>query len=106
MVSLSPAPMAQPPRSNPFRRSSSDAPPFPCITPSTVTCVMVVSFTGSSFLSCASFPLRPQRGADLIGRAWLRRGGHTLDRCCSTLAGRVDDLDRRTVDERAQRRRV
>ena len=25
-------------------RSSSDAPPFPCITPSTVTCVWVVSF--------------------------------------------------------------
>src|SRR6266508_2419660 len=44
MVSLSPAPKAHPPRSNPFLRSSSDAPPFPCITPSTVTCVMVVSF--------------------------------------------------------------
>src|SRR6266702_7107535 len=44
MVSLSPTPMAHPPRSNPFLRSSSDAPPFPCITPSTVTCVMVVSF--------------------------------------------------------------
>src|SRR5690348_14748227 len=37
-------PSAQPPRSNPFARSSSDAPPFPCTTPSTVTCVMVVSF--------------------------------------------------------------
>src|SRR6266699_3904104 len=44
MVSLSNTPMAHPPRSNPFLRSSSDAPPFPCITPSTVTCVMVVSF--------------------------------------------------------------
>src|SRR6266851_3497973 len=44
IVSLSNTPMAHPPRSNPFRRSSSDAPPFPCITPSTVTCVMVVSF--------------------------------------------------------------
>src|SRR6476659_1150004 len=43
-VSLSPLPIAHPPRSNPFLRSSSDAPPFPCITPSTVTCVMVVSF--------------------------------------------------------------
>src|SRR5438034_2884449 len=49
LVSSSPAPRAQPPRSNPFLRSSSDAPPFPCITPSTVTCVMVVSFMGSSF---------------------------------------------------------
>src|SRR5829696_63090 len=44
MVSLPATPMAHPPRSNPFLRSSSDAPPFPCITPSTVTCVMVVSF--------------------------------------------------------------
>src|SRR5688500_11432479 len=50
MVSLSNTPMAHPPRSNPFLRSSSDAPPFPCITPSTVTCVMVVSFMGSSSL--------------------------------------------------------
>src|SRR4029450_6359822 len=44
LVSSSPFPRAHPPRSNPFLRSSSDAPPFPCITPSTVTCVMVVSF--------------------------------------------------------------
>jgi hypothetical protein len=51
MVSLSNTPMAHPPRSNPFLRSSSDAPPFPCITPSTVTCVMVVSFMGSSSFS-------------------------------------------------------
>src|SRR3954447_2828995 len=36
--------LAPPPRSNPFLRSSSDAPPFPCITPSTETCVVVVSF--------------------------------------------------------------
>src|SRR5688572_12387371 len=71
MVSLSNTPMAHPPRSNPFLRSSSDAPPFPCITPSTVTCVMVVSFMGSSFLSWWSlvFLVRPHRGADLIGRA-------------------------------------
>src|SRR6478735_9719023 len=45
IVSSSPAPMAHPPRSNPFLRSSSVVPPFPCITPSTVTCVMVVSLT-------------------------------------------------------------
>jgi hypothetical protein len=57
MVSSSNTPMAHPPRSNPFLRSSSDAPPFPCITPSTVTCVMVVSFMGSSFLSWWSFSL-------------------------------------------------
>src|SRR5919109_2518608 len=43
-VSLSPFPRAHPPRSNPFLRSSSDAPPFPCITPSMVTWVVVVSF--------------------------------------------------------------
>src|SRR3954467_9328090 len=48
IVSSSATPIAHPPRSNPFLRSSSDAPPFPCITPSTVTCVMVVSFMGSS----------------------------------------------------------
>src|ERR1700722_14541279 len=35
---------AHPPRSNPLLRSSSVAPPLPCITPSTETCVMVVSF--------------------------------------------------------------
>src|SRR5450755_1413479 len=40
----------QPPRSNPPLRSSS-GPPSPCITPSTETFVMVVSFMGSSFLS-------------------------------------------------------
>src|SRR6204780_2222967 len=43
LVSSSPAPRAHPPRSNPFLRSS-DAAPFPCITPSRVTWVMVVSF--------------------------------------------------------------
>src|SRR6478752_7140726 len=44
LVWSSPAPSAQPPRSNPFLRSSSVVPPLPCITPSTVTWVMVVSF--------------------------------------------------------------
>src|SRR5262249_3358989 len=53
MVSASPTPKAHPPRSNPFLRSSSDAPPFPCMTPSTVTCVMVISFMG---------PVLPRRG--------------------------------------------
>src|SRR5262245_14864917 len=43
-VSPSPFPRAHPPRSNPFPRSSSEAWPFPCSTPSTVTWVMVVSF--------------------------------------------------------------
>src|SRR6266540_4613918 len=32
IVSLSATPIAHPPRSNPLLRSSSDAPPFPCIT--------------------------------------------------------------------------
>src|SRR5919107_2396610 len=44
MVLSSNTPMAHRPRSNPFLRSSSVAWPFPCITPSTVTCVMVDSF--------------------------------------------------------------
>src|SRR3954464_1579518 len=51
IVSLSPAPRAQPPRSNPFLRSSSAAPPFPSITPSTVTCVIVISFIWKSLLA-------------------------------------------------------
>src|SRR5213080_2202845 len=70
LVSSSPFPRAHPPRSNPFLRSSSVAPPFPCITPSTVTCVMVVSFIDSSVLSEWPFSLRPHRGADLIGRGF------------------------------------
>jgi hypothetical protein len=68
MVSLSAAPMAHPPRSNPFLRSSSDAPPFPCITPSTVTWVMVVSFmVAAPFLAgfCRHL-IRLDIGADLI----------------------------------------
>jgi len=69
MVSLSPAPMAHPPRSNPFLRSSSEAPPFPCITPSTVICVMVVSFTGSSLSLVVVFLVMTARDSDLIGRA-------------------------------------
>src|SRR5271169_3418943 len=43
MTSLSTCPMAHPPRSNPPLRSSSD-PPGACITPSTETCIVVVSF--------------------------------------------------------------
>src|SRR6266511_129978 len=46
--------MTHPPRSNPPLRSSS-GPPSPCITPSTVTIVTVVSFMGSSFLLWWSF---------------------------------------------------
>src|SRR2546423_1001211 len=54
MASLSNTDATHPPRSNPPLRSSS-APPSPCITPSTVTIVMVVSFMGSSLLSWWSF---------------------------------------------------
>src|SRR5919198_6363942 len=61
MVSLSNTPMAHPPRSNPPLRSSSVAAPFPCITPSTVTCVMVVSFMRSPFLRDGlELPRRPE----------------------------------------------
>src|ERR671911_23295 len=41
MASLSNSGLAHPPRSNPGSRFSS-RPPFPCITPSTETCVVVV----------------------------------------------------------------
>src|SRR5579859_3487345 len=44
MDSLSNSGLAHPPRSNPRLRSSTCSPPFPCITPSTETCVVVVSF--------------------------------------------------------------
>jgi hypothetical protein len=73
MVSLSATPMAHPPRSNPFLRSSSDAPPFPCITPSTVTWVMVVSFMVAApfSLGFCRHLIRLDRGADLIGRSRL-----------------------------------
>src|SRR2546423_12202715 len=65
MVSLSATPIAHPPRSKPFLRSSSDAPPFPCITPSTVTCVMVVSFMGwaSSLVVAFLVMTAPRRGS-------------------------------------------
>src|SRR6266704_3630982 len=43
MASLSNSGLAHPPRSNPGSRSGC-RPPFPCITPSTETCVVVVSF--------------------------------------------------------------
>src|SRR5918911_4389888 len=43
MASSSKCGMAHPPRSN-LPRSSSSGPPGPCITPSTETCVVVVSF--------------------------------------------------------------
>src|SRR5580693_4982690 len=47
MDSLSNSGLAHPPRSNPRLRSSSCSPPLPCITPSTETCVVVVSFMSS-----------------------------------------------------------
>src|SRR2546423_5468624 len=68
MVSSSPIPKAHPPRSKPFLRSSSDAPPLPCITPSTVTCVMVVSFMSPVLLRwLGRRSIRPDRRTDLIG---------------------------------------
>src|SRR5580700_5612350 len=63
LVSSSPAPRAHPPRSNPFLRSS-DVAPFPCITPSRVTWVMVVSF-----MSAVPLPwCRPLRAASPLPR--------------------------------------
>src|SRR5438034_8264532 len=57
MASLSNSGLAHPPRSNPPLRFSS-RPPFPCTTPSTETCVVVVSF-----MIAVSFSL----GAPLVG---------------------------------------
>src|SRR5919108_6459506 len=72
MASSSNSGVTHPPRSNPPLRSSS-GPPSPCITPSTETIVMVVSFmvAGPFSLGCRrSVP--PDRGADLIGRSRVR----------------------------------
>ena len=62
-VSSSNLPMAHPARSKPLLRSSSVAWPFPCITPSTVTCVIVVS-------RMFGFPLLLHA---LVGRSHARR---------------------------------
>src|SRR5687767_1550490 len=58
---------AHPPRSN-TPRSSSSAPPGPCITPSTETCVVVVSFmTAATFSFVWSCSVGPGAAPDLIG---------------------------------------
>src|SRR5690554_8168355 len=54
MASLSNSGRAHPPRSNPPLRFSS-RPPFPCTTPSTETCVVVVSLT-IAVPSCSGAP--------------------------------------------------
>src|SRR5687768_11420120 len=61
LVSSSPFPRAHPPRSNPFLRSS-DAAPLPCITPSMVTWVIVVSF-----MIAVPPPRRRHRAGGLTG---------------------------------------
>src|SRR5436305_5061862 len=72
MASLSAYGVTHPPRSNPPLRSSS-GPPSPCITPSTVTIVMVVSFMiAVPFSLVCSRSIQPDRGADLIGRSRVR----------------------------------
>src|SRR5215218_1210817 len=76
-ASLSKCGMAHPPRSNPPLRFSS-GPPGPCITPSTETCVVVVSFMGrpcSRGGLCLAQRYSPDRFADLadasIPPPWL-----------------------------------
>src|SRR5947208_16504645 len=54
---------AHPPRSN-TPRSSSSGPPGPCITPSTETCVVVVSFMVAVPLSLFRVPLEQGWGCD------------------------------------------
>src|SRR5689334_17034288 len=75
-VSSSNTPMAHPPRSNPLLRSSSDAPPFPCITPSTVTCVWVISFIAAvPFVAFVPYRLLPPAAGKLVAEMAQR----TLD---------------------------
>jgi pimeloyl-ACP methyl ester carboxylesterase len=71
---------------------------------------MVVSFMGSAFLSWWSlvFLVRPQRGADLIGRAWLRHVNLEADPL-AFVARRDRDFHRaraRSARGRARRSRV
>src|SRR5215216_1524960 len=67
MASLSNEWVTHPPRSNPPLRSSS-GPPSPCITPSTVTIVVVVSFMIAVPVSLVGRrSVRPDHRTDLIG---------------------------------------
>src|SRR6266508_4274780 len=72
-VEASSSKCANPPRLN-RPRSSSSGPPGPCMTPSTETCAVVVSFMVAFPFSlgfcCRS--IRPDRGADLTGRSRVR----------------------------------
>src|SRR6266542_140125 len=72
-VEASSSKCANPPRLN-RPRSSSYGPPGPCITPSTETCAVVVSFMVAFPFSlgfcCRS--IRPDRGADPTGRSRVR----------------------------------
>src|SRR5213593_2107297 len=97
MASLSAYGVTHPPRSNPPLRSSS-APPSPCITPSTVTIVRVVSFmvavpfslglvvvrfhrTAAPTSSVAPGPVRPIHPAP---------GPNTAEEPCRPLSGGAD----------------
>src|SRR3954465_3966367 len=70
--------LAPPPRSNPFLRSSSEAPPFPCITPSTETCVVVVSFMVA---------ILPFGGVLVSPGSVGEQGVHLADRLLQALGG-------------------
>src|SRR6266487_5404559 len=76
MPSLSAYGVTHPPRSNPPLRSSS-GPPSPCITPSAVTIVMLVSFMIVPLSLVGRRSVRPDRGADLIGRSRVRPADHS-----------------------------
>src|SRR3712207_4328400 len=56
--------MAHPPRSNPPQRSSS-GPPSPCITPSTETFVLIVSFMVAVPFSSVLVVVRSDRAAQI-----------------------------------------
>src|SRR5262245_24993165 len=77
MASLSKCGMAHPPRAKPPQRSSS-GPPGPCITPSTETCVVVVSFIVAGSFLVSLVDVRLGR-TDLIGHGTVRAGGS----CCA-----------------------
>src|SRR4051812_29045230 len=97
MASLSNSGLAHPPRSNPPLRFSSGA-PFPCTTPSTETCVVVVSFMGSSLLAwrvprydrIAARVSSVERGVDTGG---VRSGVSQLSQLQPVAVGILEDGD-------------
>src|SRR6185295_18674131 len=89
---------AHPPRSN-TPRSSSSGPPGPCITPSTETCVVVVSFMVAVLSSRVESSLDPFRYGPHVGDVVLlnlHRAGQLVIRGVGSATPRREQAVRRT----------